>query len=131
MLRLWALGSWRAEFNELPIPRLPTRHARALLARLALAHPRPVDRTQLHHDLFPNTATESAAGSLRTTLYYLRRGLPVQVVSEDDQIALGPSITVDVDVRRFEQASVSGATQSMLETAVELYRGPFLQSSEG
>ena len=127
MLELWLLGPWKAHLDGAPLSLLPTRHARALLARLALAHPAPVRRTQLHADLFPDMAPTAAAHNLRTTLYYVRQALRHHVHTETDLIGLDPALTIAHDVGRFERASTAEATPATLWEAVELYRGPFLQ----
>lgn len=129
MLRLRILGPWQAEYDDLSITSLPTRHARALVARLAMAYPRPLTRARLYHDLLPGVALESAAHTLRTTLYYVRRTVPNLLHVDDDLVGLVVT-DVNIDVWQFERWSEAGATQSMLERAIELYRGPLLAPGE-
>lgn len=125
-LRLSFLGQWQAELDGFQLPALPTRHARALLARLALAHPVPVTRAILYAELFPELPAEQAAQRFRTTLYYLRRGLGEVVVTTDDAVALDPHLLIEHDLAQFEHNTQPFATESALHTAITLYRGPFL-----
>lgn len=137
-LDLRLLGPWQAELDGMSLPALPTRHARALLARLALAHPCPVLRDRLHADLFgdttPGGAWDEPPGNtfqhLRTTLYYLRRILPVALQISAEDVALDPSLHVQHDVGQFE-AAAQGITRASMETAMRLYRGPFLSNTAG
>lgn len=124
-LQLWLLGSWHGEIDGAPLGVLPTRHTRALLARLALIHPQSLSRTQLQLDLFPTSAPELAAQSLRNTLYYLRRTLGNFLVMDGDEISLAPNLRVLSDVAEFQSAARSAAFDELAH-ALELYRGPFL-----
>lgn len=127
MLRLWLLGPWRAWLAHAPLASLPTRHARALLARLALSHPHPLSREQLQRDLFGAAGLEHAA-HLRTTLYYLRRVLGERLLVEDHTLALAPTLQVEHDVAQFLAGTRVGATFEQLRRAVRLYRGSFLDN---
>ena len=75
LLELWLLGPWQAQLNHVPLAPFPSRHVPVLLARLAIEHPSPLSRARLLNDLLPNVNPKSAAQSLRTTLYFLRRAL--------------------------------------------------------
>lgn len=125
ILQLGLLGSWQAWLDGTPLPPLPTRHARVLLARLALAHPHSVHRSTLLHDIFPHAPQDAAARHLRTTLYYARRTLAPILVSTHEAIGLAHNIKIVVDVHTFDKAS-KGTTINELLEAVELYRGVFL-----
>ena len=127
-LRLWLLGPWQAQLNGVPLPSLRTRHARALIARLALAHPRPISREQLSTDLFPHVPRARAAHRFRTTLYLLRQVLGDYLNTEGDQIGLDTVLHVEHDVGRFETLSQPGASQGALEAAISLYRSSFLET---
>ncbi len=128
-LELWLLGPWLATLDGQPLPALPTRHTRALLARLALAHPQPLHRTRLRQELWPGDAPARTATHLRTTLYLLRRTLPGLIHADKERVALDKEIVVDHDVRRFLDNSGPQATRNGLQQAIALYRGPFLQDA--
>ncbi len=125
-LRLNLLGAWHAQRAGEPLPPLPTRHARVLLARLALAHPRSLSRAALQADVFPDMPPDRAARSFRTTLYYVRRALGNLVQTTGEQAGIDPAATVWTDVAQFEALSRPNATQTQLEQAVAYYGGPFL-----
>lgn len=129
MLRLWLLGRWHAELDGTPLPLLPTRHTRALFAYIALAQPDPVPRNKLQDTLFPHTTPERGAQHLRTTLYYLRRVLGKWLLTEGQTVALSPALGVWTDVAEFNDKTTPAATQSMLQDAITLYRGPFLENA--
>src|SRR5262245_51487519 len=97
-LHLWLLGPWHATLEGTPLPALPTRYARALLARLPLAHPQPLVRSILVKDLFSTLEPKQAAHSFRTTLYYVRRMLGELLVVSDSGIGLDPKLTISHDV---------------------------------
>src|SRR4028119_1123319 len=122
-LKLWLLGSWQAHLNGVSVPSLPTRHARTLLARLALAHPTPISRADARADVFGDMAAGNAARSLRTTLYYLRRALGEVLWSRGEQIGLDPQLEIWTDVVEFEASSGPDATGTMLDRAIASYRG--------
>jgi DNA-binding SARP family transcriptional activator len=126
-LELWLLGPWLARFDGQPLPALPTRHTRALLARLALAHPQPLSRSALRRELWPDDPAARTASRLRTTLYLLRRALPDLVHADKETVALEMGIVIHHDVRRFLAGTGPQATRNSLQRAVALYRGPFLE----
>ncbi|MBK9711893.1 MAG: AAA family ATPase [Kouleothrix sp.] len=125
-LRLWLLGSWKARLNDAAPVALPTRQTRMLLARLVLAHPHPVAHRALLEDLCPALPPDLASQRLRSARYYLRRALGEHLRSDGDQIGLDPALEVACDVGAFEAGTAADATQAMLEAAVRIYRGPFL-----
>lgn len=126
LLDLRCLGPWQAWLDGHPLPALPTRHARALLAWLALHHPQPQPRALLPGRLFPEAAPERAAHHVRTTLYYLRRVLGPLLHADEHSVALDPGLQVRSDAQRFEAGVAPGASWSELEQALRLYRGPLL-----
>lgn len=128
MMCLWFLGPWQAQLDYQWLPPLPTRHSRALLARLTLAHPRSVPRYTLLNDLFPNLPPDSAAGRLRTTLYYLRQALGTMIVSNDDGLSLVGTVNLWHDLGQFLSLTTPSATKSELEQALGLVRGTFLDT---
>lgn len=128
-LHLWLLGPWRAQLDGGPPLRLATRHARLLLARLALAHPRPLAKASLIRDLFPDCPAESAARRLRATRHYLRAAIGELLLVDDQGLGLAPGLRVTCDYLEFLRRTGPGATRADLEAAVELYRGALLQSA--
>lgn len=125
-LHLWMLGPWRAQLDGGRSLLLPTRYARILLARLALAHPQPVARATLLSDLFPELPFESAHRRFRATRHYLRRALGNLLVSDNKQLALAPNLAIVCDYIEFERKTHPGASQAELDAAIALYRGPLL-----
>jgi DNA-binding SARP family transcriptional activator len=92
-LRLQLLGGFQFLLDELPL-RLPLGVQR-LVAFLAL-HPLPVQRVYVAANLWPDSSEARAHASLRTALWRLGlRGLGV-VTATTTQLALAPSVDVDV-----------------------------------
>jgi DNA-binding SARP family transcriptional activator len=90
-----------------------------LIAYLALQQ-HLVTRDTLLELLWPDSLLESARKNLRNTLWTIRKALGDDaIVGDDDRVALGPSVWVDVRV--FEQA-----VDHNPGAAIELYRGPLL-----
>lgn len=126
-LQLSLLGPWEARTDHGELPALPTRHTRTLLARLALAHPEPVSRSQLARDLFPEAQPANATRHLRVTLHYLRQALGETVVASGESLALDRRLSITHDLGQFLSLSGPEATPTMLRTALALYRGPLLE----
>src|SRR4029077_4535573 len=79
------------EGHQLTIP----RSAERVLTYLALAG-RPVARTRLAGVLWEDGSDQSAAKSLRTTLWRIRRAGVNLVLARDDRLRLYPDVAVDV-----------------------------------
>lgn len=94
----------------------------ALLAILAGAGDLGVTRDKMAVYLWPEGEPDKVRGALKQTLYMLRQDLadPELIVSGGD-LRLNPA-SIEVDLWAFEAAITAGQP----ETAVELYRGPFL-----
>src|SRR5688572_14578429 len=98
------------------------RHRLALLAVLAIAHPRAVSRDKLLALLWPERETEPARRRLNQAVHALRQALGADaIVSAGDDVQLGAGV-LHCDVVAFEEALAAGAA----ERAVRLYAGPFL-----
>lgn len=94
----------------------------ALLAILALEHPRPVGRDKLVAFLWPEHDTDRARHLLRDSLYLLRSRLGEGVLLTDgDDVRLDPA-RVRSDVWDFEQA----LARDDPEAAARAYAGPLL-----
>lgn len=97
---------------------------RALLALLALAHNRRIERDEAAHLLWPDRGLEQARASLRQAIATLRRSLPAGAVEAGRQaITLHPEVWVDV--LAFDQSIQNAASRA---SGLALYRGELLQS---
>src|SRR5690349_9382755 len=86
-----------------------TRKALAVLAYLAVEG-RPVTRESLLALLWPEQATDSGRGALRTTLAYLRRALGAaasRLQAEGDHLAFVPAPGDRLDTRELEAAAAA------------------------
>jgi DNA-binding SARP family transcriptional activator len=122
-LRIRLLGPLEATVDGRPI-RVDTRKALAILALLA-AERRPFARDELAALLWPEADDESARGALRRTLSVLRAALGDRWVSVSRAI-----VTLEIDDDRIDlrlvEAAASSAEPSVLHTAADAARGPFL-----
>ena len=103
--------------TPVPTPRLRL----ALLALLAVAGGRGLTRDKLLAHLWPESTPEHARHALEQLLYSLRRQSPKELVIGGDPLRLNPAVVV-TDVGELERKLADGD----LESAVALYRGPFL-----
>lgn len=103
------------------------RKARAVLASLALAHPRSQPRDWLATMFWGDmSADEQAKKSLRQALTALRKALPEGVLEADrDAVSLAKG-RVTIDVERFV-ALLEAGDQPSIERAVASYRGDLLE----
>ena len=98
------------------------RHRLALLALLAVAHPRAVTRDRLCALLWPSRTERRGRALLSLALHELRRALGAgAIVSAGDSVGLDAA-AVSVDLHAFEAAWARGNA----ERAVSAYGGPFL-----
>jgi len=127
MFTLRLLGSASLEGPDGPVVgRAALRQRIALLALLAVEHPRPLSRDKLVANLWPESATGDARHLLRESLYILRSALGEEsVVSGGDDLRLS-SDRLSCDLWEFEAALGRGD----LEAAVGVYHGPFLSDDE-
>jgi serine/threonine-protein kinase len=97
----------------------------AVLTYLAVASPRGFHRRDKIATLFwPESDQEHARGALRQSLHFLRRSMGDEALPGrgGEEVGLDPQL-VWVDVTAFEGAVTDGD----LETALDLYRGEFLE----
>jgi serine/threonine-protein kinase len=103
--------------NPVPTPRFRL----AFLALLAVAGSRGLTRDKLVAYLWPESTPDNARHALEQLVYSLRRQGPRDLVIGGDPLRLNPEV-VTTDVGEFEERLAAGHR----ETAVALYRGPFL-----
>jgi DNA-binding SARP family transcriptional activator len=102
--------------------RAALRQRIALLALLAVEHPRPVSRDSLLASLWPESDTADARHLLRDSLYLLRSALGDDaVLSTGDDLRLNPD-RLACDLWEFE----AGLGRADPGAAVAIYHGPFL-----
>lgn len=108
---------------------LARRQMRALFFRLAVTH-RPVARGQLCFLFWPDIGDSAARRNLTVLLNQLRQALPCPdvVQSQGDCVLLNPA-HLQTDTVAFGEALAQATRSGTLEpltTAIDLYRGPFL-----
>ena len=123
MFTLRLLGSASLEGPDGPVSgRAALRQRTALLALLAVEHPRPLSRDSLLASLWSENGTDEARHLLRDSLYILRSALgDDSVQSNGDDLRLNPSL-LTCDLWEFDAA----LGRDDPEAAVAIYRGPFL-----
>ena len=123
MFTLRLLGSASLDGPDGPVAgRAALRQRVALLALLAVEHPRPLSRDKLVAYLWPESGTDDARHLLRESLYILRSALgDDSVLSTGDDLRLNPD-RLTCDLWEFEAA----LAREDPEAAVSVYHGPFL-----
>ena len=119
----------QVQIQDCPLPHLRSRKALWLLALLALRHGRPVERTWLAGNLWPDMDQSRASTNLRVNLSELRRALGDQggrLQSPGRHTLLLNLAGADVDLLSFDAAILSQKPDA-LKQAVALYRGPLLE----
>ena len=98
------------------------RHRVALLALLALSHPRPISRDRLIAFLWPERDSEHARNLLKQGVHALRKAFgEAAIASAGDELYLGAEV-VACDVVAFEAAlaAVSSRDEDLLGEAADL-----------
>ncbi len=147
-LELDILGPFQVTLDGQPVTTFESNKVRALLAYLAVEASRPQPRERLAGLLWPDWPQRSAMSNLRYALADLRKNLgdrkaeasgllahPPYLLVSRDSLQLNPAANVHVDVEEFETAIRDqrleiGDQQSTilnLQSAIVLYRGPFLE----
>jgi DNA-binding SARP family transcriptional activator len=123
MFTLRLLGSVSLDGPNGPVAgRAALRQRLALLALLAVEHPRPLTRDKVIALLWPDSGTDEARHLLRDSLYLIRSALgDPSVVSAGDDLRLS-SERLTCDLWEFEAALAAGD----LERAIGMCHGPFL-----
>lgn len=93
-IRLRVMGGFGLWVGDAAAPLLP-RKARALLAYLAVQHPRAVAREVVGELLWPGRGAEQVRHSLRQALTDIRRAAAGILVARDDSLALGEGVSVE------------------------------------
>lgn len=129
-LRIQLLGRVEVATEDGVPVRLGGRHAQALFALLVLSR-RPRSRDALATDLWPDADGASSA-SLRQALWLVRNAFSGAGVEPDsllevepETIGLRPDARLELDTDRFEACARDAGCGA--ETAVELYRGDFVE----
>src|SRR6185295_12542587 len=123
MFTLRLLGGASLDGPHGPVTgRAALRQRIALLALLAVEHPRPISRDKLVADLWPESATDEARHLLRESLYILRSALgDDSVLATGDDLRLNPH-RLTCDLWDFQAA----LARNEPDAAVAIYYGPFL-----
>ena len=137
-LTLFLLGSPRVECDSVPMKKVDTRKAIALLAYLAINH-NSYSRDSIINLLWPEFDESRARTALRHTLYVLNQSLEGDWLEVDRKsIGLNPDADIWLDVDEFhsylaecgshghELGKVCPKCIKPLSDAVELYQGDFL-----
>ena len=132
------LGGFQVVLDGHPVTEFKSNKVRALLAYLAVEADRPHRREALAGLLWPERSDRDALSNLRYTLANLRRTLgdpsaatPFLLITHDT-IQFNPSSDHWLDVAELERLIARARAQrptgaAHLKTAVELYRGSFLE----
>lgn len=122
--RLRVLGGFRLEGAEGEINIAGTKE-RALLAYLAIAHPKAHRREALRELLWASRFEAQGRQSLRQALYRLRKLLGGEVlITTESDVAIGPRL-MESDLGRFETHIATGRPAEV-EAACRLYAGDLL-----
>jgi DNA-binding SARP family transcriptional activator len=128
------LGSLELKLDDQPVTHLAKGKARALLAYLVVEADRAHRRETLAGLLWPDWAERSARTNLRNALSNLRKAIgdrdadPPFLLVDRETIQFNAESDCWVDVWAFgELTSARDATPDQLESAMALYRGPFLE----
>ncbi len=132
-LSLALFGGFDITLDGQPLVGLKSDKVRALLAYLAVEATRSHRRETLAGLLWPESADVAAFNSLRNALANLRQALgdahaasPFLLITRD-AIRLNPDADCWLDVTEFAQCMTqSDRRSSNLQSAIPLYRGPFL-----
>ena len=126
------LGPFQAALEGQPITSFESVKVRSLLAYLASEASRPHRRETLAALLWPDWPPQSAMSNLRYALADLRKNIgdrganPPYLLIDRENIQLNRDADLWVDVAEFEQATQQSAI-NLLQSAINLYRGPFLE----
>lgn len=122
-------GSFGANINGAPLPRLRTSRGRSLLALLILRRGSAVDRSWIAGTLWPESDEARAAANLRRTLNDLRHALGEQAWRIGSVAPRSLNIDLagaEVDTADFDVA-VAGGKPEDLQVAIDNYKGPLLE----
>lgn len=123
--RVTLLGSFRAHDGAGVAIAVPAKKAQALIAVLALAHPREVPRERLIDLLWGDIDQGRARQSLRQALVTVRRLVGPVIRADRDLVSLDPD-NCQVDLIAFFELITSSDVES-LRRAMGLYQGMLLE----
>jgi DNA-binding SARP family transcriptional activator/predicted ATPase len=127
ILQIHLFGGLTIQVNGRRITDLATRKAEALLIYL-VCNPQTHQRETLADLLWDDLPAERAAGNLRLTLNQLRKHFAPFLDVTRQTIALRQDVECYLDVREFTQILAARSHDGdMLDNALALYRGDFLQ----
>ena len=137
-LEVQLLGGLALRLGEAQLPRPESARAESLLAFLILHRDAAQPRQRVAFTLWPDSTEHQARTNLRHVLHNLRRALPeVEPHLEVGQRTLrwqaGPGYRLDVDAfeRALRRAAAGeGDEVSVLQEAVEVYRGDLLEGCD-
>ncbi len=121
-LKIFLFGAPSFFINGQPIADTSSNKVEALLAYL-VCHPHPHLRDALASLLFNAQSRSQANSNLRVLLSRLRRVCKDMVLITRQTVRLNPAYTVWVDTAVFQKT-----VAQQPETAIELYRGDFLET---
>lgn len=135
-LTLSLLGSFQACRDEQPIRGFRSQKVRGLLTYLAVEGERPHTRAALAAFLWPDAPGSTAFNYLRSALANLRQllgdrapgaaGQPQFLLITRETLQLNPAAAIWLDTTAFAALDGERPGQQALESALALYRGPFL-----
>jgi DNA-binding SARP family transcriptional activator len=137
------LGAFELHVDGQPVRQWRGNRGRMLLAYLLLHHARPVHRDVLGGVFWPDATPDVVRNRLHVALYGLRRDLRVVsqhpiVVHSQGGFSLHPDVALWLDTEAFvvavgtarrEEDSRKDVALGYYETALELYRGDFLEDA--
>lgn len=127
MLTLRTFGKLALENGDRPIGGSGSqRRPLAILAVLAAAGSKGIPRDRLEALFWPDSDSERAKGSLKQTLYALRRDVGLADLIEGTSHLRLNSQALTSDVAAFAAA----VSESRFEDAIALYQGPFMEGIE-
>jgi predicted ATPase/DNA-binding SARP family transcriptional activator len=133
-LELSFLGSFLVRLDGLPVTSFEADKVRALLAYLAVESDHPHRREQLAALFWPGWPDASARTSLRNALSNLRKAIgdetaePPFLLITRETMQFNPESSYSLDTLELERLTKdSQATAEQLQSALDLYRGSFLE----
>ena len=133
-LRMSLLGQFDARANNAPITTFESNKVSALLAYLVTEASHPVRREALADLLWPDWPQRSASRNLSNALADLRRNIgdrdahPPYLLISRDTLQINSHSDLKVDLWDFIRLTAGQpSTIENLKSALDLYRGPFLE----
>ena len=135
-LSICFIGPFQITVNSQVVTTFQSNKVRSLLALLAAEPERPHSRETLAGLLWPDYPNPSALAYLRNALSNLRQTIgdaqaePPYLVISRGTIQINPASSIWIDLRAFDEFTARTGTPqahiSSLQSAISLFRGPFL-----